>query len=623
MNFDYDKLLFPYKNVRQYQDALIQNVFLSLENRKTLIAHAPTGLGKTSAVLSPALAFALQKDLNIFFLTPRHTQHKMVIETLKEISKAHHIKISVLDLINKQEMCPMEASKELDRNDFIDYCKDMRKTKKCPYYRNTRKEELTDNAKRVLEELSGRPLHSNELVSACVDNKLCPYEIGLELGKKAKVVVCDYFHLFKNEIRNSLLARTGKVLDESIIIIDEAHNLPDRVRSLMTSSLTTYTLNAAINELVLHKYDEEADSLRMLLRVFEGLVSRYDKEGIISRDDLLGELEALTGISTDELVSMLINAGNSIREEKKKSFALAVARFLDEWSNDDPDRIRIIKREKSKRGNEYISLTYHCINPAEYTAPVFRESYSSVLMSGTLTPTSMYAEVLGIDDAQILELKSPFPQENRLTLIVPETTTKYSRRSDKEFKRIAEKIFSIVQSAQVSTAVFFPSYYIRDRVYSYFNEPEGREVLLEKPGLTKDEKNALLNKFRLKRGSILFGVVSGSFGEGVDLPGSELECIIIVGVPLPPPDLFTKSLINYYEEKFGKGWDYGYTYPALTKVIQSAGRCIRRSNDRGLIVLLDERYAWENYMKCIPPDWIVRITKNPEKFAKEFFKHQE
>ena len=103
----------------------------------------------------------------------------------------------------------------------------------------------------------------------------------------------------------------------------------------------------------------------------------------------------------------------------------------------------------------------------------------------------------------------------------------------------------------------------------------------------------------------------------------ELECIIIVGVPLPPPDLFTKSLINYYEEKFGKGWDYGYTYPALTKVIQSAGRCIRRSNDRGLIVLLDERYAWENYMKCIPPDWIVRITKNPEKFAKEFFKHQE
>ena len=145
----------------------------------------------------------------------------------------------------------------------------------------------------------------------------------------------------------------------------------------------------------------------------------------------------------------------------------------------------------------------------------------------------------------------------------------------------------------------------------------------EQPGLSKEGKQALLDVFRRTKGSVLFAVVSGSFGEGVDLPGNELECIIIVGIPLPVPDLYTKALIDYYQNKFGKGWDYGYVYPALTKVIQSAGRCIRQSSDRGLIVLMDERYAWKNYLKCIPTDWVYKVTKEPETHVKEFFKHQD
>lgn len=614
MAFDYKKLYFPYDGVRVYQDLLIQNISATIESQKNLLAHAPTGLGKTAASLSPALYHAIKNDLNIFFLTPRHTQHRLVIDTIREIGEANGLNIPVADLVGKQSTCPLPIAKELNRSDFVDYCKDMRKDGKCPYYKNTKKTELTEKAGEVLKRLvANSPMHSDDLCSACADNKLCPYEMALELAKKSRVVVCDYFHLFSDSVRNTFLAKMNKELDESIIIVDEGHNLPDRVRSLMTHKLTTFTVKAAIKELEQLSYDDEAELVRNVFRAMEGLVSRHDREAHLSKDDFIGTIESFSQFSLDEILESLINAGNAVREDKKKSFTLAVARFLESWAKDEADRVRVINKHDKK-----ITVSYYCLNPSQYTEPVFKESYSSVVMSGTLTPTSMYEEVLSMPDSGVVELKSPFPSENRLTLVVPDTTTKYSSRSDQMFERIAKKIEGILSSASVSSAVFFPSYAILRRVQEYLNL-WGRNVVVEEQGLTKQEKHSLLSNFRRTKGSVLLGVVSGNFGEGVDLPGDELECVIIVGIPLPVPDLYTKSLINYYNDKFNKGWDYGYVFPAVTKVIQSAGRCIRQASDKGLIVLLDERYAWQNYLKCIPPEWAVRITKEPEKLTKEFF----
>jgi len=228
-------------------------------------------------------------------------------------------------------------------------------------------------------------------------------------------------------------------------------------------------------------------------------------------------------------------------------------------------------------------------------------------MSGTLTPTNMYKDLLGFSEVLQKEYKSPFPKKNKISIVVPQTTTKFSLRSEKQYKNIAKICSNIIKFIPGNSAIFFPSYQLRDYVYAFFSENCERKIFLEKPGLAKKEKKDLLLKFKKIKKAVLLGAASGSFGEGIDLP-NVLKCVIVVGLPLQVPDLETRELIRYYDLKFGKGWDYGYTLPAVTKALQNAGRCIRSETDKGIIIFLDERYSWKNYYRCFPIGWDVKIT---------------
>jgi DNA excision repair protein ERCC-2 len=240
-------------------------------------------------------------------------------------------------------------------------------------------------------------------------------------------------------------------------------------------------------------------------------------------------------------------------------------------------------------------------------------------MSGTLTPTSMYKELLGIE-AEELTLKSPFPAQNRMNLIVPKTTTKYEARSPEQYKEIAKTLADISSDVKGSIAIYFPSYYLRDEVSKSFSMLTVKTVFSEQPDMTKSEKQEFLDNFVKYKdsGAVLLAVISGSFAEGIDLPGV-LKMVIIVGLPLQKPDLETKALIEYYDKKFSKGWDYGYLFPAFTKTIQAAGRCIRSETDRGIIVFLDERYSWNNYYRCFPQHWPLKVSLLYKDTIKKFY----
>lgn len=618
------ELLFPHNTTRKTQDAIITEVENTLNNKKNLLMHAPTGLGKTAATLPIALSYALKNKKTVFFLTSRHTQHKIVIDTLKEIKQKYDTNFDVADIIGKKWMCLVPGVQILFTNEFNEYCKKQREEDKCEYYTNikTKNGKLGVEAKYLLEKLQQQsPSHNEDLIKTCAEHKMCPYEMSTLIAAKAKVIVADYYYIFNPKIRDSFFNKTQKTLEESIIIVDEGHNLGIRVRELMTQRLTNMVIHRAIKEAKKYQHDDIILILEEIKNILEEMRKEITEgnETIITKDEFMQKIE--NTMDYDELITKLEDAGDDIREKQKQSSTATIATFLEEWKGEDEGYARILSITETKTG-QLTTLSYRCLDPSIVTKPLFEQAYSTIVMSGTLKPTQMYKDLLGMpENTELREYKNIFPKHNKLTLIVPETTTKFTKRDENQYKKIAEITAEICNTVPGNSAVFFPSYQIRDAVNRHFSRQCKKTTFLEESGLSKEEKTQLLENFKRYKdsGAALLGVAAGSFGEGIDLPGDFLKAVIVVGLPLSKPDLETQQLIQYYDKKFNKGWDYGYITPAMNKCLQSAGRCIRTETDRGVIIFLDERFTWPNYYKNFPEDSGAIIDKNYKKRIEEFF----
>jgi DNA excision repair protein ERCC-2 len=592
--------LFPHDTIRPVQNALILEVERAIDNKKCLIAHAPTGLGKTAATIPIALKKAIEKELTIFFLTSRHTQHRIAIETLKDIKKKHGIGINTVDIIGKKWMCIVPGIEALRPGDFSEYCRKQREEGKCEFYTNTRKKTKPSvEANYAVEQLQKTsPMHIEEIINYCKERELCPYEISIILGNKAKVIVSDYYYVFNNNIRDTFLGKIDKKIEDCVIIIDEAHNLPARIRELNTHKVSTFTIEKAIKEAQKAKYDEIVFALEHLSDTLEKLGSKSEgNERLVVKEEFINMISEK--IDYEQLIGDLEALADEVREKQRASSCGGVANFLLMWQGGDEGYARILSKDFYKGKPQFV-LTYNCLDPSLTSKEIIQSAHSVIAMSGTLKPAEMYRDLLGMpEDAVIREYKSPFPPKNKLTLIVPKTTTKFTMRSNEQFRNIAEVSAEIANLIPGNSAMFFPSYHIRDIVANHFNVRTKKTVFTEKSGMTKEEKEDMLSEFKKYKdsGAVLLAVASGSFGEGIDLPGDFLKAVVVVGLPLNKPDLETQQLIQYYDKKFSKGWDYGYLIPAMNKCMQSAGRCIRSETDRGVIVFLDERFAWQNYLR--------------------------
>ncbi|MFO8016283.1 MAG: ATP-dependent DNA helicase [Candidatus Woesearchaeota archaeon] len=616
------KFLFPHERVREIQEDLVKDADEAIRNRKHLIAHAPTGLGKTAATLGPALRHAIDENLTVFFLTSRHTQHQIAVQTLEEIRKKHSINFNVADIIGKRWMCSMPGVEALYSKDFAEYCKSVREDNKCEFFTRTKKNsKLTPEAAKILEEIkSNGCCHTERLVEIAKHNKLCPYEMATALAADSRVVVADYFYIFNSMIRDSFLAKTNKELGKSIIIIDEGHNLPVRTRDLATERISNMALRRAINEAKKYGYDELVNHLSLIQDILNEYANDTSgNERLITKEDFMKRINRIKDY--EELTADLDFAGDDIREQQQKSQVAGVAKFLDSWKGADESFARIFSVHNYGR-QPVLTLSYRCLDPSTVTKEIIEQSYSTIIMSGTLNPTRMYRDLLGFPAGTIERTyESPFMDDNKLSIIVPETTTKYSMRNDSQFKRIAEICSEIINEVPGNSAIFFPSYSLRDQVYRFFDPLCRKTVMLEQQKLSKSDKSEILEKFKSyqKTGAVMLGVTTGSFGEGIDLPGDLLKCVVVAGLPLQQPDLETKELINYYDRKFAKGWDYGYIFPAFNRTLQNAGRCIRSENDRGVVVFLDQRYIWPNYKRCFPKGWDINVTRHYREMIEEFF----
>lgn len=624
---------FPHDQVRGGQDQLLLDVDQACSQGKILLAHAPTGLGKTASALAVAVKEALKQKKKIFFLTNRHTQHHIAVETLQLIKAKIQKEMTVVDLIGKQWMCHQNVGK-LHGSSFTEYCRTLVQRGECEYYSRVwnNKDALTPEAKLLLGELPRRgPLHNEELMAVSADCRMCSYEISLELAKKATVIIGDYYYLFNPPVRNALLTKIQKEFKDIILIVDEAHNLPSRVTDMLSMQLSTIMLQNAIREAKKFLFNDLVPKLQALqevlntLAVFTTEASSFgkstayaaEKERLVTKEQFAAAVRKQ--LDYEEFSNALEMAAEDIRAKEQRSYLGGIAAFLDSWLGSDSGFARILSEEKGYQ-EPLRTLRYICLDPALVTKDVFAGVHAAILMSGTLQPTSMYRDVLGIEASRSMgkTYASPFPPENKLSIVVPETTTRYEVRGTAMYKAIAEKSASLLRCIPGNVALFFTSYSLRDLIGQFIQTE--KKLFWEKPDMSKEEKELLLKQFKASKlmGGLLLGVIGANFAEGIDFPGDMLNGVIVVGLPLARPDLQTKESIRYYDEKFGKGWDYGYLYPAMAKCIQSAGRCIRSETDRGVIIFLDERFAWQRYHSCLPQERLI-VSKQGEPLLNKFF----
>jgi len=660
--------LFPHDTVRDQQDILIDGVLRAIDTRGKLVVHAPTGLGKTAATLAPAIERALALDKVVIFMTSRLTQHALALQTVSRIRQRHNIAIPVVDLIGKKHMCLQPGVDRLGGKEFAEYCKSMREDSICEYYTRLKQNEQPSQATRsVIVQLGNTAPNTPEqvkMICAEEEHSLCPYEITMMLAKEARVIIADYSYIFNETIRDNFFRRINRELVDCILVVDEGHNLPERVKDLASERISTFTLRRAATELTKMQQEDHLHHLRSIGDLLQSLgagLRMGNDESYISRDQFLDGVRHIC--PPEQLIDALNDVATSIREEQKSSSCGAIADFLTAWSGDDDGFTRIIslqndredRSEESVRGTserddgsppaqlslfgvpvipalsrpalpassrpQPLQLSYRCLDPAVITRPVFEAAFATVVMSGTLTPTDMYARLIGIDDATQLTLRSPFPTENRINIVVPKTTTKFTTRSVQMYQEIATVCGELLSAIPGNAAIFLPSYKLLGDVRVHIEHLTSKTVFAEHPSFTKEEREDLLLRFKQYKstGAVLLGVMGGSFSEGIDLPGDELRAVIIIGLPLGRPDLETKALIAHYDRKFGRGWDYGYTFPAFNKTLQSAGRCIRTETDKGAVIFVDERYSWKRYYDCFPEEWNIAVTTKYVHLLRAFF----
>lgn len=605
---------FRHDKPRLHQREFMEDVYSAISEGKVLLANAPTGCGKTDSALSAAITYAHENDLTIFFLTPKIAQHKIAVDVVDGIAKKHKLNVRAVDLIGRRHACIDPVLSDLDHDGFYQSCQKKRKKETCPYYEAAKgfnkMQEAKANAlfKKLLKDYGAARTHQ-DIVRLGDKYDACPYEWMIKLAGASNVIIADYYHFMISEIRDILLLKTKKTLERSIVIIDEAHNLGRRVREQLSSTVSSFLFRRADKELKLlgaEKMDLEKEfdkwAKERLKDSKEKLVSSLGFENFLLQYPM----------QLDEQVRFFEELGvEFVERTNRKSACLKIAKFIAGWKGDDNGVIRLLRRK-----GDWYSLSKRFLDPSIGTS-VLNQCHSAILMSGTLLPLEMHRDVLGIDEnlAVLKKYPSPFDEYNSAHIIAQGHTTKYSKRKTENYKAMAKKIDSIIEHTPGGTAVFFPSYVVQNAVIPLM---KSKNLLIQKEKSEPKEIAELLRRFG--NGGVLCGVQGGSLAEGVDFCKEEIKTAVVVGVALEEMSLEVEALIDYYEEKYSKGWQYGYMWPAVIKAMQAAGRGIRKESDRCAIVYMDERFAWKNYKSVFDSGTRFIMTTDPEKYVKEFWK---
>ncbi|MBY9000868.1 MAG: DEAD/DEAH box helicase family protein [Candidatus Heimdallarchaeota archaeon] len=609
---------FPYLEIRPLQKQIIETIQEKMSKGSQIIIQAANGVGKTISLLAAVLPIAKEKKKTIVYCCRTHQQMSRVVEELKLIKQLNQV--SGLALRGRKELCLHHIIKKfaLDAANAADICRYLKKEGKCKYFNNLANKTKLEKVNKIVQ---NKVLDSQELIEIGKNIEVCPFEISIRTLPKINVVTTSYQYVFNPFIRKILLANLEKELSDLIVIVDEAHNLPSTAVDISSSNLSNYSIDNALSEAMKHREGELYDFLESLSATLMNEIKSMDKNQEIRIDsaNFISTIErrAKTSINK-ELIQSLQNLGDLVKEQQMKqnkaplSYASAVANYLSVLieTKDQLEFAHFLSKGESKTGNPIPRLVTLSLDPRTITEEVLTKSYATILASGTLEPIDSYISLIGLDSIKVesLLLPSPYKDENHITLVIDKLSSKLEDRTPSTYASIVDIIEAVAEATPKNIGIFCASYTVMESLID-----SGLEKKISKPlyithrGMTSSETDDLINDFKNESkfsGGVLISVLGGRSSEGSDYPASQMQSVVVVGIPYAKPTPSVNASIEYLESQFPtKGREFGYNIPALTRAAQAAGRPIRSLEDYAAIILLDYRFARHYYKKHLP-NWL-------------------
>lgn len=612
---------FPYTKVRPYQNDFTRTVHEAVENRQHILIEGSNGLGKTVAALSACLPVAREHGLRIIYAAKTHRQHDRVIEELKAISRKKAV--SGLSVRGRYKMCfhRFITHHAVDARSAMDICELLKKREQCRYYENLQRR--SSRCDELQSHISSHAYKAMEIMELCRAEDFCPYEMMKLSISEVDVVALSYLYVFHPRIRAAFMNKLKNSMSQFILVVDEAHNLPNTAVEIASDKLSLFTIRQAKLEAKKLDYKDISAFCEGLTKIVKGIASKVHEEREVPPDLFLKLLRRKAEVNDFQtFFEHLRETGDAIRlnllrhGEYPRSYIHRLGEFLLNWleTADDIAFTHILSRYRTRRRAPTARLEIVALDPSKITAPVFSSVYSAVVMSGTLQPLKSYLQITRLPKDTVKKaLPAPFPRENILALACRGVTTRMKKRTPTMYKKMVKRIAEVVHFTPANVGVFTTSYNVLEALLKAGLENEMNKPLLrEQRSMSSKQNDRLTSRFKSyanRGGAVLLGVQGGRSSEGADYPGNEMNSVVVVGVPYATPTPKVQAQIKYYEFQFPKhGREYGYVLPAMKKASQTAGRPVRTLEDQGAIIFLDYRFA-TGYCQRFLPSWIQQNLK--------------
>ncbi len=585
---------FPFGKYRDGQRKMAVAVYRTIRDKGQTIVQAPTGIGKTMAVLFSALkAMAGGHAEKIFFLTAMTTGRAAAENALKTIQKVG-VSIRSITITAKDKICFSPGS--------------LCNAQECEFAKG-----FYDRIDQAVEELLRFDLIDRVRIEAvAARHGICPFECTLEASRFADVLICDYNYAFDPRVYLKRFFLNEK--RDCAFLVDEAHNLVDRGREMFSAQLS----RSGFVELIV-KMEGSAPHVSQILgeivEWFSDLESRWAENGGFHSspeppESLYPALEKFVRAAE----SWLLNNRKSLLRAEAIDVYFQVSNFLKIAGFYNDCYASVFEKSEAD-----IRAKLFCIDPAGPLKNALKRCGSAIFFSATMTPAGYFRKVLGCDESVLaMRFPSPFPRENCLVFVADRISTYYNRRIETK-ETLARTLISLAGQKTGNYLFFFPSYEYLRMVLDVFEKSNGKvRTLAQERGMGESERERFLETFEEDAGETLagFAVMGGIFGEGIDLAGERLSAAAVVGVGLPMICPERELIRKYYEDKNGEGFDFAYKYPGINRVLQAAGRVIRSETDRGVVLLIDERFSRPDYKRLLPEHWNIERIGDRADFEK-------